>query len=582
MNRFAKFVTTPWSLRRANGTTSSTGLALAMRHCAERLKRCWQTKGVVENFLGAHALAVAAEQLAEGLGEEKTTLPFNDRQTNDAKSSPPELRAEAFATGAMLGGRYLVEGKMDEGGIGLVFLARDQKLHRAPVVIKVLREDLRHKVWFEKKFKQEIAALAAAHSQGVIHRDLKPENIMLQTAGDEEYVKLIDFGIATVRETAEAEGRTTAVIGTRDYVAPEQLRGKPVAASDTYALGVVAYEMVTGRRPFNSDSLAELVDLQRDGVKVKPCDLRPGLPLAAQDAILQALSFAPQDRYATVKEFTDALARALTGESARASPVSLTFASRTRWLLMAVMIVVGVISIIALWRRNTWNTVKSEPAQTAPIASPKPTQTAPIASPKPTQTALFFSFPELHLSYSLVARRDPKRYPNSRPFPTFDNVIFGAGDKFRFYISSPQSGYLYIINKGPYQSDGLPEFNVLFPHTDTNGGSAGIRAGQVVQLPLPSQNPQQDWLVFDRKKGVEIIWLVWSEQDVPEIKAINGRASPKDLGAMRNSKERASVLSYLARPSATKPEIERDKASKQTRLEGFGRMLIWKVMLERR
>jgi eukaryotic-like serine/threonine-protein kinase len=307
-------------------------------------------EGRLERFLEAPALEVAAEHMAEFLVGEKTTLPFNDRQSNDTNSSPPETRVEPFAPGEMLGGRYLVEGKLEEGGVGLVFLARDQKLHRTPVVIKVLREDLRHKAWFEKKFKQEIAALAqidhpgvvraldvgelsdgrpylvmqyvsgvslrsvipplgmelervaslmrqmgqalaAAHDQGVIHRDLKPENIMLQTVGGEEYVKLIDFGIATVRETAEGEGRTTAVIGTRDYVAPEQLRGKPVPASDIYALGVIAYEMVTGRRPFNADSLAELIDLQRDGVVVKPCDLRPGLPAAAQEPILKALSF---------------------------------------------------------------------------------------------------------------------------------------------------------------------------------------------------------------------------------------------------------------------------------------------------
>src|SRR5262245_23758322 len=360
-------------------------------------------EGRVESFLDAPALAVAAEHVAEGLGREKTTLPFNDRQSNDTNSSPPETRAEPCAPGELLGGRYLVEGKLEGGGVGLVFLARDQKLHGTPVVIKVLREDLGHKAWFEKKFKQEIAALAqidhpgvvraldvgelsnsrsylvmqyvsgvslrsaiaplgmelervaglmrqmgqalaAAHDQGVIHRDLKPENIMLQTVGGEEYVKLIDFGIATVRETAEGESRTTAVIGTRDYVAPEQLRGKPVPASDIYALGVIAYEMVTGRRPFNANSLAELIDLQRDVVAVKPRDLRPGLPAAAQGPILKALSFAPQERYASAKDFTEALARALIiGKDIRWSPWSLLLDGRARWLTPVALIATAVI-----------------------------------------------------------------------------------------------------------------------------------------------------------------------------------------------------------------------------------------------
>ena len=92
-------------------------------------------------------------------------------------------------------------------------------------------------------------ALEVAHKQGVIHRDLKPEKIMLQQAGDEEFAKLIDFGIATVldpplRSTMES----TRVAGTIGYMAPEQLEGKPTAASDVYALGVISCEMVTGRR----------------------------------------------------------------------------------------------------------------------------------------------------------------------------------------------------------------------------------------------------------------------------------------------------------------------------------------------
>src|SRR5262249_3732601 len=266
--------------------------------------------------------------------------------------------------------------------------------HDAPVVIKLLAEgllDLENRAWFEKKFRQEVYALAridhpgvvraldvgelhdgraylvmqyvpgmtlrsiiqpqgqpqaqpqgqregqpqgpqgmelrraadllrqmgqaltAAHQQGVIHRDLKPENIMLQIVGAEEHVRLIDFGIATVLDTAEAgSGRTTQVVGTRDYMSPEQLQGRPSHASDIYALSVIAYEMLTGRRPFNPETAAQLLELQRGGVKIMPCDLRPSLPLAAQAVILKSLSFAPEDRYASAKDFTEDLARALT------------------------------------------------------------------------------------------------------------------------------------------------------------------------------------------------------------------------------------------------------------------------------
>ena len=86
-------------------------------------------------------------------------------------------------------------------------------------------------------------ALTSAHDRGIYHRDLKPENIMLQAMGeDEDHVKLIDFGVATVKDSQVASSRaTTMVAGTVGYMAPEQLIGKPSAASDIYALGVIAY-----------------------------------------------------------------------------------------------------------------------------------------------------------------------------------------------------------------------------------------------------------------------------------------------------------------------------------------------------
>ncbi len=155
-------------------------------------------------------------------------------------------------------------------------------------------------------------ALDAAHKQGVIHRDLKPENIMLQRAGDQEFAKLIDFGIATVLDPQMRSNlKSTVVAGTIDYMAPEQLEGKPTVASDIYALGVISYEMVTGRRPFSPDSPYQLRDLQRAGIRIKPCDLRPSLPEAAQAVILKALSFAPQDRHASAQDFCQALNLAL-------------------------------------------------------------------------------------------------------------------------------------------------------------------------------------------------------------------------------------------------------------------------------
>jgi serine/threonine protein kinase len=575
-----------------------------------------------KSFLAVPALVVTANQAAEVLSVDNGALLFCDWRTNGANSSPSEILTEPFAPGMTLDGRYLIEKELSRGGICAVFLARDQRLHSMPVVIKVLLgiwQQTIYKFWYEKKFKGEIAALAridhpgvvraldvgelpdgrsylvmqyvsgeslraimtpegmelecvaklirqmgqalaAAHRQGVIHRDLKPENIMVQSVGDEEYVKLIDFGIATVYAMADAtDNRTTQIVGTPSYLAPEQLLGKPVAASDIYALGVIAYEMVTGRQPFNPESIVHLYELQRAGVSVKPCDLCRNLPEAAQSVILKALSFVPHDRFTSAKDFADALANALAGEGKRVLPPRRTFARRRYWLPIYALIVVAVVSILALSHFNFQSGIHLEQAQ-----------------------ATLVETSERYLSYSIEARRNPSRYLRTKPFATFDNAIFGAGDEIRFYISSPQSGALYVINEGPTQTDELPNFNVLFPDTETNGGSPEIRVGHMVQIPLPSQNLQQDWFVFDQEEGIEKIWLVWSERAVPELEAVKGWANPKNHGAVRDPKQRASLSHYLTALSAIKPEVERDEVSKQTKLKGKGETLVWVVKLEHR
>src|SRR5205814_7603294 len=131
-------------------------------------------------------------------------------------------------------------------------------------------------------------ALGVAHDKGILHRDLKPENIMLQSfGGGEEQVKIIDFGIAKLKDSLVAPSTATgATAGTVAYMAPEQLTGKPVsAATDIFAMGAVAYELVTGRKPFNPETGFELLEMQRSGVRVKPKDLRPSLSEAASDLI---------------------------------------------------------------------------------------------------------------------------------------------------------------------------------------------------------------------------------------------------------------------------------------------------------
>ena len=280
-------------------------------------------------------------------------------------------------SGLTLDNRYFIEKELGRGGVGAVYLARDRKLHDKPVVIKILLEKSLQNSWVVQKFQQEKEALArvdhpgvvgildtgelpdgkpylvmqfidgvtlrslirpegialdsaaelikqigralsAAHDKGVLHRDLKPENIMLQRLGaGEEQVKIIDFGIAKLKDSIVAPSTVTgATAGTVSYMAPEQLSGRAVsAATDIYALGAIAYEIVTGRKPFNPETGFELLEMQRGGVRVKPCDLRPSLSEEASQIILRALSFDPKERFQSARELGDALARALTSDT---------------------------------------------------------------------------------------------------------------------------------------------------------------------------------------------------------------------------------------------------------------------------
>jgi serine/threonine-protein kinase len=145
-------------------------------------------------------------------------------------------------------------------------------------------------------------ALEHIHSHGVVHRDLKPENIMID---DEGCTKLIDFGIASCAASRRLTfGSLSQMMGTPDYISPEQVGGKPGdARSDIYALGIMLYEMLTGKTPFRGSNPFAVMNDRILNNPIPPRELDPGISPQLQEVIYRALRRDPASRYATADEF---------------------------------------------------------------------------------------------------------------------------------------------------------------------------------------------------------------------------------------------------------------------------------------
>src|SRR3989441_5843546 len=166
--------------------------------------------------------------------------------------------------------------------------------------------------------RQVCAGLHHAHELQIVHRDLKPENIMLvaEDTGRDRAV-VMDFGLAKERRADPAIAKLTAtgiILGTPEFMSPEQIPGKPLdARSDIYALGIVAFEMFTGKLPFQGRNAQEMMIARLRGRPVPIRQYRPDVPAALEKALARAMATDADARYATALEFAEAL-------TAQASP----------------------------------------------------------------------------------------------------------------------------------------------------------------------------------------------------------------------------------------------------------------------
>jgi serine/threonine-protein kinase len=157
------------------------------------------------------------------------------------------------------------------------------------------------------------SALSYAHSMGIVHRDVKPVNVLMDGSGR---AVLSDFGIAKVLETSAALTHAGAGVGTPEYMSPEQCRGAPVdARADIYALGVMLYEMLTGRTPFQADNYTALAHSHIYEPVPPPSRLNPRISPAVQSVILKALEKDPADRFQKATELAGALEAAVSAQT---------------------------------------------------------------------------------------------------------------------------------------------------------------------------------------------------------------------------------------------------------------------------
>jgi len=251
-----------------------------------------------------------------------------------------------------------------------------------------------------------LSALAAAHAAGILHRDIKPANILFSALGD---TKVADFGIAKSAGTAHT--LTGQIVGTMAYLSADRIAGRPASvADDLYAVGVVGYEALAGRRAFPQENLVELARAVADVTPPPVAVLRPDVDPALAAVIERAMAREPHRRFGSANEMRAALAGRI-GPPVDLRPPTRVLAAplpdpttmvvpprirrkRSRWLLLAAVVIAVLVTAIAFIVDSASRPAVLEPASTStsvppPVTTsvlpPPPTTPVPVEAPPPKQ-----------------------------------------------------------------------------------------------------------------------------------------------------------------------------------------------------